>query len=189
MTMLGGLVINTACQPPRKRPRTTSRSELDTLYAMTLPDFTLRLRPRGFEPTEADIALKHAQQSKAVKNFWIIIAAVVGFLAVVRLLRYAVRLLVSSRPSEVQAGANDEKAQKVSPEAVIPGRTGKASWRRIPAALTSGFRVIAFRVSVPLGVGSASIAKLFFIWSYMATILAFTFVNSEYDVASLRTRG
>ena len=87
------------------------------------------------------------------------------------------------------AGANDEKAQKVSPEAVIPGRTGKASWRRIPAALTSGFRVIAFRVSVPLGVGSASIAELFFIWSYMATILAFTFVNSEYNVASLRTRG
>ena len=146
---------------------------------MTLSAFSFSLRPRGFTPTPVDSALKRMQQSKAIKELWIIIASVIGFLVVVRILRYASMLIFFSRPSGSQAAATEEKTEKASPEAISPGHTGRASWRRIPTALATGFRIVAFRVQVPLGIGSASFAELFFIWAYIATILSLTFVNSE----------
>ena len=155
---------------------------------MALPAFSSPLRPRGFEPTSADKALKRLQQSKAIKELWIIIASVIGFLLVVRVLRYAARLLFSSRPSDVQAEMSGEKSEKVSPEAVIPGRTGKASWRRVPLALASGFRIIAFRIQIPLGIGSASFAELSFIWAYVGAMFALTFVDSKRDCLRLGLR-
>ncbi|KAH9943327.1 ferric reductase NAD binding domain-containing protein [Epithele typhae] len=96
---------------------------------MTLPALAVRLRPRGFAPTPADIALKRVQQTQAVKELWIVIASVVGFLFVVRVLRYACSRLFGRRPSN----------------------TGKVSWRRIPAAAAATFRIVAFRLAFTWG--------------------------------------
>ena len=145
---------------------------------MTLPRFSSYLRPRGFVPTAADKALKRTQQSKAIKELWIIIASVIGFLLVIRVLRYVLRLF-SARQSDVQPCLAGMKAEKVSPEAALPGGTGRVSLRQIPSAFASGFRIVAFRVQVPLGIGSASFAELSFIWAYIATMLILTFVDSE----------
>ncbi|EJF56585.1 hypothetical protein DICSQDRAFT_71178 [Dichomitus squalens LYAD-421 SS1] len=140
----------------------------------------MTLRARGFKPTEADIQFKVAQQKAAVERMWMIIASILAFLFVVRLLRLTFSLLFLRRPAPT--GEFDSTVEKLekgsSPELVLPGRTGKASWRRIPAAIASGFRIIAFRVQVPLGVGGASFAELFFILGYIATMLALTFTNT-----------
>ncbi|KAI0650622.1 ferric reductase NAD binding domain-containing protein [Trametes meyenii] len=141
---------------------------------MTWQMHSLRLRSRDFEPTAADKALKAMQQKKAIKELWLLIAGIVAFLLVIRVLRLAVTFLFRRRPAPPSA----EKDEKNAPEVVFPGRAGKASWRRVPAAVASGFRVVAFRVPIPLGVGAASIAELFFILGYIATMLALTFTNT-----------
>ena len=148
---------------------------------MPWPAFDMTLRPRDFTPTETDIRIKVAQQKAAIERMWVIIASILAFLLVVRVLRLVFSLLFAGRPSANEDfNSSVEKLEKNScPELVLPGRTGKASWRRIPAAIASGFRVVVFRVQVPLGVGGASIAELFFILGYIATMLALTFTNSR----------
>ncbi|KAI0775988.1 hypothetical protein BD413DRAFT_257872 [Trametes elegans] len=142
---------------------------------MSWPTFALNLRPRTFEPSDTDKALKEAQQKKAIEELWLLIAGIVAFLFVVRVLRLAAATLLRRRPTQPLAGSG-EKATLA--EVVIPGRTGRASWRRIPGAVASAFRIIAFRVQIPLGVGVASITELFFILAYITVTLSLTFTNT-----------
>ncbi|KAI0750929.1 hypothetical protein C8Q80DRAFT_1098755 [Daedaleopsis nitida] len=147
---------------------------------MTWPAYAdSRLSPRGYSPSTADKAFKAAQQARAIKELWLLITAIVGFLFVVRVLRFVLSLLFRRSISTFEATNRIETSEKVSPEAVIPGKTGKASWRQVPAALASGFRIIAFRIQVPLGVGSVSFTELFFIFGYIATMLSLTLTNTE----------
>lgn len=138
-------------------------------------------RFRVYEPSKADSSFRAAQQKEAVRRMWVIIAAFVAFLLVVRVLRLAFSFLFCRRLySFEEPNLATEKVHKASsPELVLPGRNGKASWRRIPAAVASGFRIVAFRVQVPLGLGGASIAELFFIFGYIATMLSLTFTNTK----------
>ncbi|KAI0638308.1 ferric reductase NAD binding domain-containing protein [Trametes polyzona] len=142
---------------------------------MSWPTFSARLRPRTFEPTNADKAIKAVQQKKAIKELWLIITAIIAFLFVIRVLRFTLEFLFRRRRPQ-QAPA--EHSEKTSPEAILPGRAGRASWRRIPSAVASGFRIVAFRLQVPLGVGKASVAELFFIFAYIGTTLALTLTNT-----------
>ncbi|KAL7282503.1 hypothetical protein ACG7TL_003974 [Trametes sanguinea] len=142
---------------------------------MSWPTRSLRFRPRGFEPTAADKAFKAVQQKKAIEELWLLIAGIIAFLSVVRMLRLALRSLVRRRLVE----PSPEKSEKSSPlEIVLPGRTGKASWRRIPAATASAFRVLAFRIHVPLPIGFVTLTELFFICGYTATMLSLTLTNT-----------
>ncbi|KAI9056559.1 hypothetical protein FKP32DRAFT_1585671 [Trametes sanguinea] len=143
---------------------------------MSWPTRSLRFRPRGFEPTAADKALKAVQQKKAIKELWLLIAGIIAFLFVVRTLRLALRALARRHRPVAPSPENSEKASPL--EIVLPGRTGKASWRRIPAATASAFRVLAFRIQVPLPVGSATLTELFFICGYIATMLSLTLTNT-----------
>ncbi|KAI1796261.1 hypothetical protein LXA43DRAFT_1090336 [Ganoderma leucocontextum] len=138
-------------------------------------------RFRVYNPSKADSRLKAAQQKEAVMRMWVIIASIVAFLLVVRVLRLASSFLFRRRPfSPEETNWAIEKAEKASsPELVLPGRNSKASWRCVPAAIASGFRIVAFRVQVPLGVGGASIVELFFIFGYIATMLSLTFTNTK----------
>ncbi|CDO68687.1 hypothetical protein BN946_scf184652.g14 [Trametes cinnabarina] len=141
---------------------------------MFSPTRFLRFRPRGFEPTAADKALKAVQQKKAIKQLWLLITGIIAFLVVVRVLRLALHSLFLRR----SVHSPSENSEKPSPEIVLPGRTGRVSWRRIPAALAAAFRVVAFRVQVPLPVGSMTLTELFFICGYVATMLSLTFTNT-----------
>lgn len=139
-------------------------------------------RFRVYNPSKADSSFRATHQKEAVRRLWTIIASVVAFLLVVRVLRLTLsflfgRLLFSSE-DPCLAIEKDEKAS--SQEVVLPGQNGKASWRRIPSAFASGFRIVVFRVQVPLGVGGASIAELFFIFGYIATMMSLTFTYSTH---------
>ena len=104
----------------------------------------LALLPREAGPTTADIRLKSYQQAKYVKELWLFLTAVIGLLAIFnwssRLLLYACKLKWASGVGVVSHG-------KRSPEALKPGGTGRVSLRRVPDAIGSLFRVIAFRTT------------------------------------------
>ncbi|KAI0720245.1 hypothetical protein C8T65DRAFT_692861 [Cerioporus squamosus] len=147
---------------------------------MSWPAYASRLNVRAYQPTAADKALKAAQQKRAIKELWLIISAILALLLLVRLVRSTLTILFGRHHAGVSpASTPSEKIEKGSPELVLPGRTGRASWRRIPAALGSGFRIVAFRTQVPLGIGTASIAELFFICGYIATMLSLTLTNTK----------
>ena len=133
-----------------------------------------------YNPSKADSSFRAAQQKEAVRRMWVIIASVVAFLFAVRVLRFIFSVLFGYRLFEPEesmlAIGKDGKAS--SQEIVLPGRNGKASWRRIPSACASGFRTIVFRVQVPLLVGVVSIAELFFVFGYIAAMLSLEFTNS-----------
>lgn len=159
---------------------TTARDDqLSTPPTMSWTAYSSQLSARSFEPTAADRALKATQQKKSIKELWLLITAVIGFLFVIRILRLIVTSLFSRYTlSTSEAAASTEKSYPEA-EAVSPGGTGKASWRRLPAALASAFRVVAFRIQVPIGLGAASFAELFFICAYIATMLSLTLTNCK----------
>ena len=148
---------------------------------MSWSSYASHLSARGYKPSAADKVLKNVQQKRAVKELWLLITAIIAFLFVIRLLRLVLSALFYSRPSTTEAAGSADSIEKLSLEDAVPGRNGRASWRRIPAALASGFRVVAFRIQVPIGVGVASLAELFFIWGYIAAMLSFTLTNCESD--------
>ncbi|KAJ3554162.1 hypothetical protein NM688_g3250 [Phlebia brevispora] len=133
----------------------------------------------SFEPTDADIALKAKQNAKYVRDLWILIACVIGFLTVVRALRWLLfSVIFPARP--VPSSEFTTQSEKTNGEAVQSGASGRVSWRRLPSAFTSAFRVVAFRLNIPIGPGSvASVTELLFIFGYMAAIFAWLFIDTE----------
>jgi ferric-chelate reductase len=131
-----------------------------------------------FSPTKAQLALKAEQQAKYVKELWITIASVVAFLALIRVLRLLISFIpLSGRPKPVAS-------EKASFETAQPGQTGRISWRRLPTAFASTFRVVAFRLNIPVGPGSvASVAELTFILGYIAIMLVLLLINSKLDMS------
>lgn len=127
-----------------------------------------------FSPTKADIALKAKQDAMYVKDLWILLASVVALLTLVRTLRLALSWLPRRAPT------TPAPSEKTDLESVESGRTGKISWRRVPAAVASTFRVVAFRIGIPVGFGSVtSVAELLFILGYIASMLVFVLIDSE----------
>lgn len=134
------------------------------------------LAARSFSPTSKDIALKGEQQARAVRDLWIVLASVIGFLALVRFTRWGLSLLFKPTPPSDASSTSE----KVSPESVEPGRSGKSSWRHIPAAFAQAFRIVAFRVHIPVGPGSvASVSELTFILGYIGVMFAFLVMDCK----------
>ncbi|EKM59392.1 uncharacterized protein PHACADRAFT_169942 [Phanerochaete carnosa HHB-10118-sp] len=133
---------------------------------------TSALAPR-FTPTEADLALKAEEQREYVKDLWIFLASVVAFLTIVRALRLVLSLVI--RPRSVASLLSEKSGAEV----IQAGRNGKVSLRRLPAAFASAFRIVAFRLSLPIGPGSvASVAELTFIFGYIAVMLVILLINT-----------
>ena len=135
---------------------------------------TLHTLSNRFSPTKADIALKAEQQAKSVKDLWIFLASVMALLTFIRVLRLLVSLVLPHRY------AKPVQVEKKDLETVDPGSNGKVSWRRLPAAFSSAFRVVAFRLNIPIGPGSvASVAELLFILGYIVTMLICLLIDSK----------
>lgn len=123
--------------------------------------------------SKADSLLKAKQQREYVKDLWIFLASVVAFLAVIRALRALASFVFRPRPPP----ANSEKEGE---HALPQIQTGKVSCRRIPSALASTFRTVAFRTNIPIGPGVvASMVELVFIIGYIVTMLVFTLIDSK----------
>ena len=130
----------------------------------------------SFEPTDADIALKAKQNAKYVRDLWILIACVIGFLTVVNFSRRLHVKLTKSRPSV----SIQEKDSTI--EGPNMGNMGKPSLRRLPSAVASLFQVVMFRRTLPLGPGGIiSMTEATFIIIYMVVHLILLFVDSEYQ--------
>lgn len=131
------------------------------------------------DPSAEDKALKADQQRTYVRDVWIVIASVVAFLVFIRATRFLLSLIFSPKPAG-QSSSIHSPSEKHDAEALQAQRNGQMSPRRLPAAFASTFRVIAFRLNIPIGPGSvATVAELLFILGYMATMLVLCFVNSE----------
>ncbi|KAI0347380.1 hypothetical protein BDW22DRAFT_1404940 [Trametopsis cervina] len=130
-------------------------------------------------PSAADRALKGVLQRKYVKDLWILLASVVAFLTLIRVTRLILSLVFPPKRLETIEPPSSP-SEKVDPEAVQPVRNGRASLRRLPAAFASVFRVIAFRLNIPIGPGSkATVAELTFIFGYIITMLTLLLINTE----------
>ncbi|KAI0693553.1 ferric reductase NAD binding domain-containing protein [Cytidiella melzeri] len=130
----------------------------------------------------ADRLLKAQQQRKYVRDLWIFLASVVAFLAVVRATRLLLSLVFSAKriSAAVDSSPHATPPEKSDPEAINKQQTGKMCLRRLPVALGSAFRVLAFRLSIPIGPGSkATVAELLFIFGYIAVMLILCFVDTK----------
>lgn len=129
---------------------------------------------RRFSPTPADLALKAEEQRKYVKDLWIFLSCVVACLTAVRAARLLLAFAISPRP------ARSQSSEKVDPEMARTRNNGKISLRRLPAAFSSAFRVVAFRLNIPVGPGSvATVSELLFILGYIATMLVLLLIDTN----------
>lgn len=54
------------------------------------------------------------------------------------------------------------------------------SWRRLPLAIDTAFKVVAFRWTVPYGLNYVlSLSEVFFTVGYLAALMIWTFIYSE----------
>jgi hypothetical protein len=121
-------------------------------------------------PSSADKALKLKQQAASVRDIWITIGAVVGFLALVRVVKAASALISTS---SVPTSDNEKGATSAAQNQSI-------SLRRIPLSIASAFRVVAFRWTLWFGPGNVySISEFTFIAGYIALNLMWTFINCK----------
>lgn len=114
--------------------------------------------------------MKAEEQAKYVKDMWITLASVVALLTFIRVVRFLVSLVPSSK---VTAADVEKQSLGVAPP------NGKIFWGRLPDAFFSAFRAVAFRLNIPIGPGSfATVAELLFILGYIAVMLILLLINS-----------
>jgi ferric-chelate reductase len=138
------------------------------------------LNSRALSP--ADRLLKAKQQKVAVQELWTFLASVIALLTCLRAL-YVLQELFFKPPKVANVGQTDKLALEA------PGKTaqrGRTSLRRTPAALAAAFRIVAFRLSIPVGPGSlASVSELVFILGYIAAIFTLLLTDSTVSLYSI----
>ncbi|KAI0265185.1 ferric reductase NAD binding domain-containing protein [Gloeopeniophorella convolvens] len=123
----------------------------------------------------ADRLLKNRLQRQYVKDFWICMGSVLAFLAAIRL----AKVLLSVRHKRDRPSPTEDE-KKTPLEVAEPSNTRRISWRRIPVAFATLFRIVAFRWTVPIGLKSVmSISELTFIAGYITTMFVFLFVRTH----------
>jgi len=145
----------------------------------------LESRARNDASTAGARVIRNALQLKRAKETWYFVGAVIGFLTLVRIVRFL--WLKASSPSS----SEEEPSSPVSPgdEKVLEQAAPRAKARSLPARLSSTiatvFRIVFFRISVPVLPGYlASISELSFTFVYFAVMIAFLFTESEYSAYS-----
>ena len=135
-----------------------------------------------YTPTAADKALKKVQQQTYVRELWTFLASIIAFLALVRLLRWALSLAFPPRPVVNSTDASSDLEKKGSIDEVSQETySGRISWRRLPVALASTFRVVMFRLNIPIGPGSvATPVELLFIFGYITAMFVWLLIDSKF---------
>jgi hypothetical protein len=102
--------------------------------------------------------------------------ALLALLAAVHWTRRALALIArDSAPRDIERGA--------------PHKGAAVSWRRLLAAAAATFRILAFRLPLPLGLGDELLgAELLIIAAYMAAIWTWMFVRSTPTPLTLMER-
>lgn len=125
--------------------------------------------------TAADRLIRDRTQSKFVKQVWYLIGGVVALLICIRIARYLHLLLTVPKPAQEK----DKETKKVDLERADP-RIGKISVRRLPLAIATAFRIVAFRWTITAGSFMvSSVSEAAFVLGYMASILIWLLVDSK----------
>ncbi|THH33660.1 hypothetical protein EUX98_g541 [Antrodiella citrinella] len=125
--------------------------------------------------TAADRQVKAAQQEIYVRDLWILLGSILAFLTIIRFTRLAIRFAFPPTPPSQTNSFDKSPIEKVE-----PGCNGRPSWRRLPGAVASAFRIVAFRIHIPIGPGStATISQLTFIFGYITTIFVLLFIHTH----------
>ncbi|KAK7695500.1 hypothetical protein QCA50_000136 [Cerrena zonata] len=142
---------------------------------------SLNFAPRTFIPSASDRALKAQQQAEYVKELWIFLASIVALLTVIRFVRLGFSAVYRPRSSLQSRSTSNEKSTE---EPAVPGQTGKLSWRRLPYAVATSFRIVAFRLNIRIGPRAyASVSELTFIFGYIIATFIWLFVDTQ-DLSS-----
>lgn len=127
--------------------------------------------------TPADKAFRLQTQAKHARQLWYFIGCIIGFMTIIRGLRRLLHWVFW--PKAIEASEPPDEA-KVDMEKFTPHRTGKVSLRHFPDAVAAAFRIVFFRITVPIGPKAvASLSELTFILGYMAAILMWLFVDCK----------
>ncbi|TFY82597.1 hypothetical protein EWM64_g1407 [Hericium alpestre] len=128
----------------------------------------------------ADRLLKAQQQRKYVKEFWLFLTAVIGILAFFRLIFFLSSFIFRPQPATPGDSASATGKEKTTSETVEPGCSRRASWRRLPSAAASVFRIVAFRWTIPIGLKAvASVSELTFIIGYVVAIFIWLLIDTR----------
>ncbi|KIJ94087.1 hypothetical protein K443DRAFT_111033 [Laccaria amethystina LaAM-08-1] len=132
------------------------------------------------QSSSADLRRARKQiQLAHVKQLWIFLASVIAFFTVLRVLRLILRIIVVSRPANRVELVVSEKEDLESTSSTTMRRINSPILR-LYAAVATGFRIVAFRWSLPIGPGSvASISELTFIFVYIASMFLWLFLDTN----------
>lgn len=129
--------------------------------------------------SSADLRRARKQiQLAHVKQLWIFLASVIAFFTILRVLRLILRFFLVSRPANRVELVVSEKEDLESTSTTV--RRINSPISRLYGAVATGFRIAAFRWSLPIGPGSvASISELTFIFIYIAANFLWLFLNTN----------
>lgn len=108
-----------------------------------------------------------------VVQLWIFLGCILGFLTLVNLLcilRYYFRKRLPASSHQRKIGFDEEKPAQSAPSCF---------WARFISMLVTTYRVVAFRVRIPVGFGGyLLLSETMFIGIYLASLLTLLLVDS-----------
>lgn len=126
-------------------------------------------------PTPADRALKNRLQEQSVKELWMFIGAVILLFSCINAGRYLFLRFYRTNMLHLVKEKSDSEPLRSIPKAQM-------SFRRLPAVCLSVFRIVAFRLAIPIGPNSVMlVSELTFICGYIIVIFTCLLVNSKYS--------
>ncbi|KAL0949689.1 hypothetical protein HGRIS_009726 [Hohenbuehelia grisea] len=125
--------------------------------------------------TPADRKLRDELQERFVRELWYLIAAVSVLLVIIRLTRFLLSRISSKTPATSQTSEKGDIERLSSPS------SGKRALRNTFSAFATTFKIIAFRLTLPIGSQSrTTIAEVTFIAGYIIAVLTWLFVETRH---------
>jgi len=116
------------------------------------------------------------QRAEYPKQIWAFVGASIGALILYNI-TYILR--VRSRKNKLMRKFQDRKAANDN-EKSVTADDPTSSWQRLLLAAEAGFKIVAFRSTVPYGLtGVLSLSEVFFTVGYLAMIMIWNFIYSE----------
>ncbi|GLB33682.1 putative FAD-binding domain containing protein [Lyophyllum shimeji] len=123
--------------------------------------------------TAADRAYRDKRQAEYAKELWYLIACIIAFLLCIRALRFLYSRIATRRPV-----ANIK--EKSDPEDGHSSSRTTISFSRLPLAVSTLFRIVAFRWTVAIGSHNlASLSEVTFILGYMIAVFSWLLVDTR----------
>jgi ferric-chelate reductase len=126
--------------------------------------------------TAADRLVRDQTQTKFTKQIWYLIASVVALLMFIRIARYLHSFVAIPKPTLEKESEKSKSDLEGASSSVI----GRISLRRLPLAIATAFRIVAFRWTIVIGTFAvSSVSELAFILGYMVAIFIWLLVDSK----------